>query len=380
MKLNVVLLFILLWRSSLIVAFLSPFCQNSLATTRRLVLLFAKDKKDKDEYNKSKRQGHDSFNNNSNNNDARIFATGNELKLIRDELRNLYESLQWAEAMHDEERVQGLIQLIESHERRDPERVFAQTRVEIARVQSTFDCDPIEKQLQIHKLKQEAERVRSQLPRFQMEGLWVGAYVSCIYACVFLSHFPVRNSLPLVLRFRYGANDWQLVNITYRGDTLVATKTTGDTNVPRGQTSFTADLSPSLSFNATTSRCPGQGQIAQSGFVHHQYVKGHLFLNDDCIYHACCSYDRFSFVWYAEQQHTVVFQRPTPQQTLNLLRNTLSREDEMENMRTHLIECWDLDATDALARQHAGKLDDDDDDTNENGSFRRIRFLEELEK
>jgi hypothetical protein len=155
---------------------------------------------------------------------------------------------------------------------------------------------------------------------------------------------------------------------------LVATKTTGDTNVPRGQVSFTADLSPSRHNNETTvTRYQGQGQVAQHGFVQHKFVNGHLLLQEHSIYTSDTdSYKGFSFVWYAERQHKVVFQRPTPQQTLNLLRDTLSREDELENMRTHLTRCLDLDATDALARQHAGKLDDE--------PFRRIRRLDELEQ
>lgn len=170
----------------------------------------------------------------------------------------------------------------------------------------------------------------------------------------------------------YGTNDLQLINITYRGDTLVATKTTGDTNVPRGQTSFTADLTPPRFKNDTTfTRFQGQGQVAQYGFVQPKYVNGQLILNDNNDNDN--NDNSFAFVWYAERQHKVRFQRPTPQQTLHLLRDTLSREDELENMRTHLTRCLDLDATDALARQ---LLDEEDNDE----PFRRIRRLEELEE
>lgn len=35
-----------------------------------------------------------------------------------------------------------------------------------------------------------------------------------------------------------------MINVTYSGDQLIAYKVTGDHNIPRGEVSFTADLSP----------------------------------------------------------------------------------------------------------------------------------------
>jgi hypothetical protein len=51
---------------------------------------------------------------------------------------------------------------------------------------------------------------RSCLPQFNLDGLWVG---------------------------KYGSHGYELINVTYAGDTLVATKVTGDRNVPRGEVS-----------------------------------------------------------------------------------------------------------------------------------------------
>ena len=390
-KQNAVLLALFAGSLSPAIAWVSPSSLSSTVMTRdHAMLLRAKNnKKDEDEFKKLQHQD-ESFEDNSSKHAP--FAKGTELKQIRDELRNLRESLMWAVAMHDEDRVHGLSKLVQSHEQRDPEHVYAQTLAEIAQVQAKFDCDPVEKAQQIQTLKTKAKSLRSQLPRFQMEGLWVGSYVSCICTIVWrrVPHYSFCLSSLLVLTrsfflssflspssySRYGENDLQLVNITYRGDTLVATKTTGDTNVPRGQTSFTADFSPPRHTNDTAvTRYQGQGQVAQNGFVQHKYVNGHLLLQEDSIYTSDTGcYDRFSFVWYAERQHKVVFQRPLPHQTLNLLRDTLSREDELENMRTHLTRCLDLDATDALARLHAGKLLEEDDEP-----FRRIKRLKELE-
>ena len=102
-----------------------------------------------------------------------------------------------------------------------------------------------------------------------------------------------------------------MINITYSGDTLIATKVTGDKNVPRGEVSFTADLSPrapalpgseSLSslepieLNARAARQwgkkflprhPGRGQVASEGFKNAQWMEGQLILVGRC----------FSFAW-----------------------------------------------------------------------------------
>jgi Cyclin D1 binding domain len=157
------------------------------------------------------------------------------------------------------------------------------------------------------------------------------------------------------LSHSYGAHGEQIINITYVGDTLVASKVTGDTNVPRGQTTFTADLSPSWNESAlqplpitvgshTThlDRYAGKGQVAQEGFIGNRFVDGQLVILESC----------FSFVWMP-LRHQVVFKRPTPEQTIALLRDIYSQEDELENMREHLTRCLDMDMTDSIARYHA---------------------------
>lgn len=41
-------------------------------------------------------------------------------------------------------------------------------------------------------------------------------------------------------------------------------------------------------------------------------------------------------------KHTVFFSRPTAQQTLALMRDILSKEDEIANMKSHLEQCYNL--------------------------------------
>ena len=58
----------------------------------------------------------------------------------------------------------------------------------------------------------------------------------------------------------------------------------------------------------------------------------------------------FSFVWVPTKHH-VFFQRATPEQTIRLLRDTISKEDELEMSREHIARCFDMDMTTCLARQ-----------------------------
>lgn len=70
-------------------------------------------------------------------------------------------------------------------------------------------------------------------------------------------------------------------------------------------------------------------------------------------------------------RHHVLFRRPTPEQTLSLLRDVIAKEDEIQNMRDHLARCLDMDMTQALARFHANEGSE---------PFRRIKLQQELEE
>eukprot|EP00539_Tryblionella_compressa_P009305 CAMPEP_0178781364 /NCGR_PEP_ID=MMETSP0745-20121128/2564_1 /TAXON_ID=913974 /ORGANISM="Nitzschia punctata, Strain CCMP561" /LENGTH=91 /DNA_ID=CAMNT_0020438707 /DNA_START=137 /DNA_END=412 /DNA_ORIENTATION=+ len=58
--------------------------------------------------------------------------------------------------------------------------------------------------------------------------------------------------------------------------------------------------------------------------------------------------------------------------TLKLLRNTISKEDEIENMRNHICRCFDMDLSTAIARQQDPSFTDE--------PLRRITTQEELEE
>lgn len=275
------------------------------------------------------------------------FATGKQLKLLRSDLEALRENLNWAKKVNDEARVAELTQAIRNGEKRDPDLMYTKALREVVDSKASYFLSEEERTRRVEKWEKEAAEARLCLARFDLEGLWVG---------------------------KYGDSGEEIVNVTYAGDTLIATKVTGDANVPRGKISFTAELSPSNSSalqpltmsldNEATQllRYPGKGQVAQPGFVNRKFIEGQLIMFDE----------HFSFVW-VPTNHNVLFRRPSPEQTLRLLRDTIAVEDEVENMRNHLIRCYDMDMTDSLARMHAQALGGIAEEP-----FRRISFNSEL--
>ena len=125
--------------------------------------------------------------------------------------------------------------------------------------------------------------LRRFMPQYQLAGLWKGTY-------------PNHGE--------------ELIRVRYDGDTLFATKVTGDEHVPAGEVTFRAELaSPcepepqgsvgdmdgemvgvrvevvSLSSEGApqqrdVERYTGEGRIAARGFQHAHYVPGQLFLMD----------------------------------------------------------------------------------------------------
>jgi hypothetical protein len=121
--------------------------------------------------------------------------------------------------------------------------------------------------------------LRRFLPQYQLAGLWKGTY-------------PNHGE--------------ELIRVRYDGDSLYATKVTGDEHVPAGEVTFRAELADpckpeqrssgedmagvrvevvSLSSDGApqqreVERYVGEGCIAARGFQHAHYVPGQLFLMD----------------------------------------------------------------------------------------------------
>jgi len=154
-----------------------------------------------------------------------------------------------------------------------------------------------------------------------------------------MSNLPVRNAnkrlLPQLKHkiscvHRYGSHGFEMINVTYSGDQLIAYKVTGDQNIPRGEISFTADLSPDshmeeqgldpivLSEGSAKKwgtkrlpRYPGKGHAAEPNFQNPTYLEGQLVVIGPGDY--------FSFAWIP-LEHQIFFGRPSPELTLKMLR------------------------------------------------------------
>ena len=220
-----------------------------------------------------------------------------------------------------------------------------------------------------------AMAARSCLPQFNLDGLWVG---------------------------KYGSHGYELINVTYVGDTLIGSKVTGDRNVPRGEITFQVDLNPlqrmsSSSSSASTSSSPqstrqsidpgnngstlqpiqltdqaaqkwgtsqlpryaGLGQVAEEGFRNNQWMDGQLII---------IGQDYFSFAWLPIEQQ-IFFGRPSPELALKMLRESgqmtvastfatpPSLTDDVQVQRDFVTRC--LEMTHEFVDEVTGGFEDD---------------------
>lgn len=243
------------------------------------------------------------------------FANGDDLQRLRRTVLGLRAELHDAKAIRDSARILELQRLIVRAQQLDAEFVYsvALERMENAEARGQWT--------EADKYRREAAEARKALPQFNLEGLWVG---------------------------KYGDHGYEMINITYVGDTILAFKVTGDQNVPKGELSFSVDLSP-MSENKPflepvelgdaaarqwgakyLSRFSGKGQVAGVGYTNAQFIEGQLILVNDF----------FSFAW-VPIGHQVFFGRPTADLTLKLLRESQQGKTEMDKARAHLTRCME---------------------------------------
>lgn len=216
-----------------------------------------------------------------------------------------------------------LRQKLRTIESRDPELAYRLAMEE----QHRAEREDREADAQAHKLR--AVAARSCLPQFNLDGLWVGKY----------------------------GTKYELINITYVGDTLIAEKVTGTVNVPKGAISFQVDLHPLrprrtgnknqsplkpilLTDKAAQKwgtrklpRYPGLGQVAEHDFTNRQWLEGQLIIIGDAY---------FSFAWLPIEQQ-IFFGRPSPELALKMLRDG-GAVDISESLASHWHHTSPLDS------------------------------------
>lgn len=206
------------------------------------------------------------------------FAPAAELPELRTQLAKLEQEL--ADAIDDQNFAAAATLRDDVSEMRgqDPAVLAAELRAELhRRLQQQQFVDAARCRDQLLVLKRF-------LPQYQLAGLWKGNY-------------PTGGEA--------------LIRLRYEGDTLFATKVTGDGHVPAGEITFQADLTTpyheaticetgnkelvgvrvevvSLSSDGAqqqreVERYQGEGRIAAQGFEHAHFVPGQLFLMDNDV-------------------------------------------------------------------------------------------------
>jgi hypothetical protein len=100
------------------------------------------------------------------------FVTGDELRSLHDDLKALKDNLSWSEAAGDVHRVGELRETIRLSEEKDPELVYARAISAMNKAAKIEDLD--KRKFVIDQHRSEANLARSCIPRFNLEGLWVG--------------------------------------------------------------------------------------------------------------------------------------------------------------------------------------------------------------
>lgn len=278
------------------------------------------------------------------------FVSGDDLHRLRHQVLAMRLELQEARRNEDAERVRDLERGIMKTQQVDAEFVYTVSieREELARQSGNV--------LEAQRFHEQAIEARAALPQFGLEGLWVG---------------------------KYGEDQgYEMINVTYHGDTLLAHKVTSETkHVPRGAETFRVNLSPQFATKSSGSknryaenynrynskdvagqqrqqesqevlspielgdsaakqwgckylqRFAGQGQVASEGYEDSQWMEGQLILVNEY----------FSFAWLPIG-HQVFFGRPTPELILKLMKDENKRKtasDPLSPARSFLEKCWE---------------------------------------
>mmetsp|Transcript_49484 Transcript_49484/g.73604 ORF Transcript_49484/g.73604 Transcript_49484/m.73604 type:complete len:351 (-) Transcript_49484:53-1105(-) len=248
------------------------------------------------------------------------FLQGNDLIDSRASVVVMKENLKYAIAAKNNDKEIELTDMIEIAENSDAEEVYVKS---LEAMQKAMSKGRHEDSALFEK---EAMVARECIPQLNLHGLWVGRYR------------PTEK--------------YDMINITYIGDTLVATKVTGaDTDLAheKGEIAFQVDLSPlrnafafgssgkvlqpvELHVEAATAwgmksapRFRGVGKPSSQGTTRRgkdkEWLEGQLIMFGEY----------FSFAW-PSLKYQVFFGRPTDEIVFDMMKNA----GKLDNDRNHL--------------------------------------------
>jgi len=257
------------------------------------------------------------------------FASGDDLFQLRDQIVDSKQELvdarvRYNSAATNDERVAANRRMneleteIHALNERDAEFVYAVSSELMANAELDMNSKLA------GKYRVQMEEARMSIPHLNMHGLWVG---------------------------KYGEHGYELINITYSGDnTLIATKVTGDKDIPKGEVTFTVDLSPRISASVQPAHAThiepielnpqeerqwgkqylprhlGKGQDASDNFTNNaSWMEGQMI----------CVGSWFSFTWVPLGRQ-IFFGRPSNEVIMRMLKEAEedeSRQDEVADMR-----------------------------------------------
>jgi hypothetical protein len=147
----------------------------------------------------------------------------------------------------------------------------------------------------------------------------------------------------------------ELVNVTYTGDVVIGTRLNN-----KGEIFFEADLSPSLEsadpnlasikLDSAVASKWGVDKLERYAGKVRDTILSKKSVNADFLDGNLIVFDGyFSVLWMPTRQH-VFFSRPKSETIVKLMRDSISVEDETENMRNHVSKCFDKNIDEAFIR------------------------------
>jgi hypothetical protein len=279
----------------------------------------------------------------------RFAAFGNDLWDLRDKIFNLSNKL--IDAVASEQDTSRIRREIKEAEQRDPEAVYT---MELEAMNKAIDEGRDE---DAKKHSEQAVFARDYLTQYNLEGKSFessvcGLGIEVLYFFLFIFVLFIKG----LWIGKYG-DGYQLINITYSDEVLIAKKVTGSRNVPADEISFQVDLSPrpnkgSLSnFMKETlpnivlseaaslrwgtrelQRFNGIGQVSDETFSKREWMDGQLVLINE---------DYFSFSW-VPLSHQIFFGRPSPAMALKMLKDKEMHHSPLKSSKEHVHRCFDV--------------------------------------